>query len=102
MTRQDVLDQLAQGNKNFRVADLRRANLGGVGLDLNMVLKCNGGGCSDDNTLALMRLDCANVPNGRKLFVVWKKAGECPYNKLKIERVVNFRETILMVLGQSA
>ena len=61
-----------------------------------MILLANWGSVSDKLCLALMRYDCANIPNGRKLFNIWKKGGGCPYKNINMKRVSHFMENALL------
>lgn len=78
-------------------ADLRRADLRNTVVTEasfgapTMLLLADWGGCSDELTLQLMRLDAASHPDP-KAFSLWVKGGACPYSCCCFQRAANFTE----------
>ena len=72
---------------NLRYADLRYADLPAP----TMVLLANWGQLSDISIIKLMRFDASAHPD-KEAFCRWANDGPCPYNDVKIQRVVNFDE----------
>ena len=87
---------------DLRGSDLRWSNLSGSNLsgsnlrwsDLpapTMILLADWGPLTDISTLELMRLDASAHPD-KEAFCRWAAGGPCPYNNVKVQRVVNFQE----------
>ena len=76
-------------------ASLSSASLSSASLPApSVVLLANWRRCSDETTLALMRLDASAHPDGAAAFNRWASAedGPCPYDEVRVQRVVNFEE----------
>ena len=92
-------------NANLRDADLRYADLRGANLryakydkktnwpSWTVLLLADWGTCSNELTLALMRLDAQWHPEGARAFNLWQKTNRCPYNaSCNTQRIANFKE----------
>ena len=78
---------------NLHEANLRGANLRGANLPSpTVLLLAQWGKLSDKTTLALMRLDCAACPDGKKMFDDWADGGACPYSGSRTQRIASFEE----------
>ena len=85
---------------NLEEANLYRANLKGANLrsvklpSPGIVLLASWGALSSETTLALMRLDAHNHPDGQAAFDRWatEELHPCPYTGCHVQRVANFNE----------
>ncbi len=82
---------------DLHYADLRSANLHSANLHyakgVNPVMMLLAYyHINDKINLELMRYDCANLPEGKKLFAKWKKDDVCPYSEGTFQRVANFEQ----------
>lgn len=117
MTRDELIDRYAQGQRDFsyaklsyanlrganlRNADLRGADLRGanlIGADVTnvkwpaptVVLLAWWGQCSDSLTTELMRYDATNHPDP-SAFDKWANDGACPYTICHVQRSAKFTE----------
>ncbi|MHA2333212.1 MAG: pentapeptide repeat-containing protein [Candidatus Hodarchaeales archaeon] len=78
---------------NLYKTRFRHTNLKGVLLPSpSMVLLADWGKLSNETTLALMRLDAANHPEGEEIFNEWAEGGDCPYTASYSDRMAIFQE----------
>ena len=77
---------------NLRFANLESANLRSANLPApTMILLANWGLLLAFSTIELMRLDASAHPD-KGAFCGWAEGGPCPYNNVKVQRIVNFDE----------
>ena len=102
LTKKEIFEKYFTGERYFRGADLRSADLSWANLssaDLSWaklpapttMLMAIWGSVSDDLCVELMRYDASNHPDPMA-FDRWVETGMCPYSNAGIQRCANFRE----------